>query len=272
MNLKYDIAKLERAMYDFNKATGVSITLYDSDQKPITSSGIGKSEYCTLIYRNKDTKSYCKISNKELLDSCKSTKRISKHICKAGLLDIAIPILHSEEIVGYLMIGQIKQSENVSFDFTELEKYFVDIEKKYNEIPLFDEEKINSIINIGTMLTKYIMLENMVRSNSNRISTLIETYVNMHLTEHIDTRSIAKDLHISTSGIYKAIHQNYNMTLGEFISKKRIKMSFSLLEETDLTISEISEAIGFYDASYYTKSFKKFCGITPSAYRKNSRK
>ena len=46
------------------------------------------------------------ISN--LLKKCKETKQTQKHVCHAGLIDIAIPIIYENSIIGYIILGQIK--------------------------------------------------------------------------------------------------------------------------------------------------------------------
>lgn len=271
MLTKYDTEKLERAMYDFNRATGVSITLFDLDKNPVTFGGVGSCQYCASISGLKEHKQFCAKSNSELLDKCRKSRQLTKHICRAGLLDIAIPLIHAGEVVGYLMIGQIKQSPSFPEKLFEGGGEVYDLlRQQYELLPLFDEEKIDSIINIGTMLTKYIMLENMVHHQPSRISSVIESYVDEHLGEHISIDSLARKTHTSVSGIYKAIRQSFECTPGEFVCKRRIKKACALLADSELSISEISYAVGFTDAAHFSKKFKAVCGVSPLKYRKSA--
>lgn len=267
---KYDTDKLERAMYDFNRATGVSITLFDLDKRPVTLNGSSCCQYCASVAALRETKHSCSKSNNELLDRCKKTMHPEKHICRAGLLDIAIPLIHADEVVGYLMIGQIKQNEKFPDDLFGSGADSDMLRHQYDLIPLFDEEKIASITNIGTMLTRYIMLENMVHSQPNRTFSLIESYVDEHLGERITVNSLAMETHISVSGIYKCLSRSRGCTPGEFICKKRLEKSVSLLLESELSISEIAEATGFSDAAHFSKIFKKAYSTSPLKYRKNA--
>lgn len=269
---EYDISKLERALYDFNKATGVSITLYSTDEKPITTMGMGESGYCNLISSTNKGRASCRRSNALLLSKCKETKQIAKHICGGGLLDIAIPLGHAGEPVGYLMIGQIRLSEQ--FPLSK-ETFDIDcdlLEAQYNAIPRFTDEKVLSIINIATMLTKYIMLENMVHSHRSKNLKTISAYVNLHLKDRLSAESISRATHISKSGIYKCIRNSYGCTLGEFIRSRRIEKSLPLLEGTELSILDIAEEVGFTDIAYFSKSFKRVQGVSPTKYRKSIRR
>jgi YesN/AraC family two-component response regulator len=58
----------------------------------------------------------------------------------------------------------------------------------------------------------------------------------------------------------------------DFLSGLKITWSKDLLEQTDQSIAQISENLGFSDESYFIKKFKKSEGITPLVYRKYCRK
>jgi transcriptional regulator GlxA family with amidase domain len=66
--------------------------------------------------------------------------------------------------------------------------------------------------------------------------------------------------------------QILHQTAIEYLLHYRIKKSLSLLTETDLNITEISDACGFRSASYYTEVFNKIIGISPRDYRKKKQK
>ena len=55
------------------------------------------------------------------------------------------------------------------------------------------------------------------------------------------------------------------------ISKKRIDEGCRLLIETDMTVDEISKKLGWENNTQFYNNFKKFCGVTPHAYRKKQR-
>jgi AraC-like DNA-binding protein len=141
------------------------------------------------------------------------------------------------------------------------------IENIYKRLPLYDEEKINSIINIATMLTRYIMFENMVKPGQTKSSTFIADYIDSHLTERITVNELARSVHMSKSGIYKCMRQSYGCTLGEFICSRRIEKALVLLEDFELSISEVADSVGFSDAAYFSRCFKRAKGISPIKYR-----
>ncbi len=60
-------------------------------------------------------------------------------------------------------------------------------------------------------------------------------------------------------------------TLQNFINRKRIeKAAAFLLHQKEKSITEISEEIGFSDISSFSRAFKKFYGISPNQFKKES--
>jgi two-component system response regulator YesN len=50
-----------------------------------------------------------------------------------------------------------------------------------------------------------------------------------------------------------------------------VKKARRLLRETDLTVNEIGRSVGFPNDNYFIKTFKKWSGQTPGAYRRDRR-
>ena len=58
------------------------------------------------------------------------------------------------------------------------------------------------------------------------------------------------------------------MTIKEYQMTLRLREASRLLCETDLSITEIASEAGFYDVFFFSKTFRKEKGITPSEFRK----
>jgi len=265
---KYDLGKLEAAICDFYRATGVSITLYDKDKKPLTRSGIGTTEYCRLIADTKEGARGCKKSNDALFSRCEKSKALEMHICEAGLLDAIIPLLVREELVGFLMIGQIRSAEALPENLKSFSADYEKISECYHKMPVCDEQTVESIINIGSMLTKYVIFENMVKPQQMPTADSLALYIEENLASRLSVKSVTKATHISVSGIYKCMKNSFGCTLGEYITSRRIERSLQLLENSELSIEKVAEAVGFTDSAYFSRCFKKLRGISPLKYRK----
>ena len=56
-----------------------------------------------------------------------------------------------------------------------------------------------------------------------------------------------------------------------YFTRLKIDHAKRLLRETPMPIGEISDLLSFDDANYFSKTFKKLTGYTPSTYRKMRR-
>ena len=118
------------------------------------------------------------------------------------------------------------------------------------------------------MLAKYILLENMLKPNMNSSLEKAIDFINKNLDKDLSIQSISQSIHISQSVLYKYFHNYFGCTVGEYINTKRIEKSIELMKNTDLSIEEISQSVGFTSATYYGRIFKNKKGITPLKFRK----
>jgi two-component system response regulator YesN len=79
--------------------------------------------------------------------------------------------------------------------------------------------------------------------------------------------STCKDLYISTS-YFSAVFKKYQeKTFVEFLTELRMRKAMELLRTTNLKTYEIALRVGYRDAHYFSLSFRKATGATPTAYR-----
>ena len=77
---------------------------------------------------------------------------------------------------------------------------------------------------------------------------------------------LAAELNISRSSLHRKITALTNQSSTEFIRYVRLKKAIQLMKDGHYNIDEIGYAVGFNSHSYFTQSFKKQFGKTPSSY------
>jgi signal transduction histidine kinase/ligand-binding sensor domain-containing protein/DNA-binding response OmpR family regulator len=95
------------------------------------------------------------------------------------------------------------------------------------------------------------------------IQSIIDLVLENISDENINADYIAKKLLISRSRVYLKIEAMTGQTVNEFIRNIRLKKSLRLLEQKNMTVTEVAHAVGFSSQSYYTRSFKKLYGFAP---------
>lgn len=66
----------------------------------------------------------------------------------------------------------------------------------------------------------------------------------------------------------KIFKETYGSTISNYLIAMRITKAKQLLRFTDMTVDEIGNAVGMGDANYFSRTFRKVEGISPSEYRK----
>ena len=89
---------------------------------------------------------------------------------------------------------------------------------------------------------------------------------NLDNTEY-SVDQLARDVALGRTNLYKRMQTMLGITPNDFIRSVRLKRAAVLLSDTDLSIVEISERVGFNTPRYFSSSFKTMFGITPSEYR-----
>lgn len=86
---------------------------------------------------------------------------------------------------------------------------------------------------------------------------------------HVDLATLAEVTNLSTSHLSRLLKEEFGETFSKMYGKLKIYWAKQLLETTDWSITEISDALGYIEPSYFIRRFKKITGMTPLNYRKN---
>lgn len=274
MFLNYDPEKIGDLSRDFFTATGVVLGVCDENFKLLTYKRQKNNKFCEKIHTKDEGRLACRCSDRELLERCKKEEGPVMHICHAGLVDLALPIVYDKKIIAYLLLGQIRVEK--SFPVLQKKALFSDedileLQKLYDELSVFDKKRIESISNVAMMMVKYILFENMLTPKYDPAFDRALTFINENLENNLTISKISNAALIPKSSLYKMFHTHFGCTVNEYINSKRVESAEELLINGNLSIDEISEKFGFSTQQYFSKVFKKFKGVSPAQFRKNNR-
>lgn len=87
--------------------------------------------------------------------------------------------------------------------------------------------------------------------------------------EKLTLDMLANEARLSKSSFMRRFVYICKMPPAEYIIKKRIEVAETILKNTNASLFEIAEQVGFYDTAHLSRTFKKIKGVTPSEFRKN---
>nr|WP_243456491.1 AraC family transcriptional regulator [Mobilitalea sibirica] len=96
--------------------------------------------------------------------------------------------------------------------------------------------------------------------------TKVLEYIRCHYQD-VTLQSLSRDLHFHQNYISRKIKDTISMSFQEFLLDVRMKEAERLLSETEMTVKDISNQLGYKKPSFLYKYFKAKHGITPKKFR-----
>jgi YesN/AraC family two-component response regulator len=99
----------------------------------------------------------------------------------------------------------------------------------------------------------------------------IAEYINKNHAIKITLDDLAQKFNLSKYYLCKLFKKSIGLTFSEFLNNIRVTEAKNLLENTELSISQIAVKIGYKDAGFFCRVFKNIMGITALKYRKQTK-
>lgn len=94
-------------------------------------------------------------------------------------------------------------------------------------------------------------------------------YIKHNYMQKLTLEEVAEHVYFSPTYFSRIFKNEMGITFNKYLNKVRIANSKQLLNDKDITLAEISEAVGFHDQSHFTKMFKNITGTSPKKYRES---
>ncbi|KKI94054.1 chemotaxis protein CheY [Bacillus sp. SA1-12] len=95
-------------------------------------------------------------------------------------------------------------------------------------------------------------------------------YIDKHIDQQLTMKDVANYVHLNSSYFSVLFKEQVNMTFSEYLTRSRLQKAKNLLLESNLSVTEIAEKVGYNTSKYFIKLFKEYEGQTPSRFRKTS--
>ena len=105
--------------------------------------------------------------------------------------------------------------------------------------------------------------------SANRQCAAIRRYIDLHFKESLTLEQLAEESHMSKYYLSHAFKREYGISPINYMISRRIEESKYLLAETDLSLSQIAQLLGFSSLSYFSQVFHRTQGISPKEYRQS---
>ncbi len=112
--------------------------------------------------------------------------------------------------------------------------------------------------------------EGIVYHNVVRLRPVIE-FIDRHFDEKLYIEMLSEMINVSADYFTKMFKDSIGKTPIDYINSLRVNRAMQLLSDTEESMSDISDAVGFCNTNYFHKIFKQYRNTSPLAYRKSTK-
>jgi two-component system response regulator YesN len=172
-------------------------------------------------------------------------------------------MIHLANSMFFYMVGHTEGSARTGQELYELERQFM---QRLEQAPDYAEME-NALLDAARELAGYAKQE----ENGRKLNpSFIAQYIELHYMRNLYLDEIAAVAGTTPKYFSNYFKKTFGVNYVEYLNKIRLTHARELLKDSQLSIAEIGERIGYLNSSTFTTTFKKYYGTSPSEYRKLS--
>lgn len=92
-------------------------------------------------------------------------------------------------------------------------------------------------------------------------------YINQHFREPVSLEDVAREVHLSPFYLSRLFKEKEGVNFVDYLTRLRLEEAKQLLAQTNDTVAAIAEQVGYAEANYFSRIFRRHFGMSPSEYR-----
>ncbi len=247
------------------------------------------SEYCVQFHDNP----FCRLYDQSELNfyrNCVVSDNVQwrfksgrttalRKICWAGALELVFPIRKFNQLVGVIFIGPFRPVSpdgtwGISIRAAEILRE--EMEDHLALLPEITREKLDTVELFGELVVRELgrELEEAPQSVCGRTTReeRIRRFFDHNFRSAVRVDDLARELRLGRTRTEQVLREKYDMTFAALLNMHRIDAAANRLHNTDLTIGEIAEFVGYRSVNYFHRVFLRVIGMTPESFRRSRRR
>ena len=261
--------ELTELMDCFYVLTKIRVALYDEKCNLLVSYPDANKSLCYNWRKNPEFNKKCIESDKHSFEKCKETKKPYVYECHLGLTEASVPIIENDKVIGYMMLGQVWGNKDKTVLYSYIEAMGGRFDGMNEKIKYRSSKQISAAVKILEAMTEYIRLKGIVQLSGKNMIEPIEHFVDENIREPLSINMLCNEFCVSRTKLYRLMGEYYAGGVYAYIRKRRLEKSKELIKNTDMSIAEIADAVGFSDYNYFLRCFKNEYCISPKNFLKS---
>ena len=210
--------------------------------------------------------------------------------CHAGLTDFSIPLVIAGHLVGFVLCGQVRLSNDVGLvDILNVDdRWQADPElvNEFRNVPEMDYSRVIASADLLKLIVENCLKKQLnfvvIKDNpqqsepvrANRSTNPHDSkmkkalrYIDAHLSDELRLEDVASHVFLSPYYFSKLFKKYQGIGFNAWVNQQRMASAKELLCHSDWSIASIARNLGFSQTSYFCKVFRQTYQVTPQAFR-----
>lgn len=270
---KDDFQRLGRLLNNLHLLTGIKFSLMDEWGNELYASSF-KAPFCGLIMQEESGFARCHACDEKAAEEVGRTQVRRKYLCHAGLYEVALPVTEKRRTVATILFGQMLDDAPREEQWRRVKTrcaWYPDQEALYQaflRLRRISARQMTACLEIVEACVSEVRLSGLQATSRRDDADLLQSYIDTHYTETLDSSGIAEALSVGKTKLYAICKEHFQLTPMQLVTSRRIQSAMDLLLNTTEPVKYVARAVGVPDENYFTKVFKAQTGETPTAFRK----
>lgn len=182
--------------------------------------------------------------------------------------------LYSKELPKIIEKNDCNEQSEVVVSKEVISRFIDSLEFYFQNPVLINDDllelKIKELILLLIQSKNVCSIQELISDLYSSRSVQVKKVIDLHRYSNLGIDELAKLCNLSLSSFKREFKKAFNDTPNNYITDQKLKRAKKLLRITEMPISEIAYGVGFNDPLYFTRTFKKKIGDSPTEYRHNN--
>lgn len=262
---------LIRVLQNYARTNDLVIFVLDNNDKLI-SNALGEPSEKSILANLDKVKNFSQLSTDRFKYNIELTDlpiRISTINQMVGKLYVAHDVSGKPSPESLLLLQRLqKQAEFLKYLFENMARLLVEnrgIDDFLVKQPVSVDDMIDELDDSEAMALQQLQQ----LSTSNRAIITAVEFIDDNLDKRLTLDQVANRVYLSDYYFSKLFKKETKLSFSVYLNARKIQRAMFLLKDTELSIQDVSNELGFTRMSYFSQTFKKYTGYTPSKFRRN---
>lgn len=113
----------------------------------------------------------------------------------------------------------------------------------------------------------FLCVRNQTKFGAQELFESVSDYIHTHYMDELSVKNLAEQSGVNENRLFYVFQKYASMGPGDYLRTYRLNRARNLLVTTPLSVGVVAAQVGYPDALYFSRTFKKHFGVAPSAFR-----